>query len=338
MRVSACARGILAGIVVGLLFVWAGDAAAEGYGPFPVRNFQPLQMLFLGMPGDRAAVLKKGALDVRVELADTATVFDDRILPTTATMKFEQLRSGLFLRYGLTEKLEVAVEVPAVYRYRGILEGAITGVERATTGLAPARKSLENRGYVYNVSRNGNVMFSGSNNTLGLGDTTFIGKYQLLTEDHGWTPTLSLRVAAKAPTGDSAQFFGSGHPDFGVGVAVEKAVATNWLLYGNFNVVQPTGTVSNLSLQTVLTGIGAVEYLWSPALSFVAQFDYYSSAYHGTGSPVLDRGVTEAAFGFNYELRRNLLWQVYGIENLDILRGSAADFTLSTVVTYRFGN
>jgi hypothetical protein len=32
------------------------------------------------------------------------------------------------------------------------------------------------------------------------------------------------------------------------------------------------------------------------------------------------------------------LWQVYGVENLDFIRGSAADFTLSTVLTYRFGS
>ena len=39
---------------------------AEGFGPFPVRNFQPIQQLVLNMPGDRAAVLKQGVLDVRV--------------------------------------------------------------------------------------------------------------------------------------------------------------------------------------------------------------------------------------------------------------------------------
>jgi hypothetical protein len=28
---------------------------------------------------------------------------------------------------------------------------------------------------------------------------------------------------------------------------------------------------------------------------------------------------------------------VYGVENLDFITGSAADFTISTVLTYRFG-
>ncbi len=34
---------------------------AEGFGPFPVRNFHPIQQLVLNMPGDRAAVVEAGS-------------------------------------------------------------------------------------------------------------------------------------------------------------------------------------------------------------------------------------------------------------------------------------
>jgi hypothetical protein len=53
---------------------------------------------------------------------------------------------------------------------------------------------------------------------------------------------------------------------------------------------------------------------------------------------VLNKGVTEVAAGFSYRFTWNLLWQVYGIENLDFIRGSAADFTAATLVTFRFGS
>lgn len=49
--------------LVWLLTVCVGlplTVGAEGFGPFPVRNFQALDQLVLAMPGDRAAVLKKG--------------------------------------------------------------------------------------------------------------------------------------------------------------------------------------------------------------------------------------------------------------------------------------
>lgn len=108
------------------------------------------------------------------------------------------------------------------------------------------------------------------------------------------------------------------------------------MVYGNVNGIFPTGKVGGLSLKPAMSGLAAVEYLWTRDFSLVAQFDFYTSPFHGTGSPILDRGVTEMAAGFNYRLRSHMLWQVYGVESLDFITGSAADFTLATVVTYRF--
>lgn len=327
---------VLAAWLISPVTVWGEEAEWEGSGPFPVRNFQPIQLLFLGMPGDRAAVVKKGTLDLRVEMADTSSVFDDGTARANVQMKFETVRSGLYLRYGVTDRLEVALEVPAYYRYQGIMGGAITAVERATTGLAPARKSLNAINYIFNVRQDGRTLFNGGDGQMGVGDTTLFAKYQVLTESQD-RPAVSLRMALKLPSGDTTRVFGSGHPDVGIGVALEKRIAARWILYGNFNGIFPTGPVAGLAVQPAMSAIAAAEYLWSQNVSFVAHLDHYSSPFHNTGTQVLDEGVTEAAFGFNYHLRHNLLWQVYAVENLDFPRGAGADFTLSTVMTYRFG-
>jgi hypothetical protein len=250
-------------------------------------------------------------------------------------MSFETLRSGLFFRYGLTDKLEVGMEIPALYRSQGFLAGVIKTTERATTGEAPARKTLANSGFIYDFKKNGQTLFSGQKGDAGLGDITLSGKYRLLAEDDRH-PTVSARVALKVPSGDSGRFFGSGHADLGIGLAVEKTFFERWVAYANANGIFPTGQVAGFSLQPAMSGLAAVEYLWTKDFSLVAQFDYYSSPFRNTGSPILDRGVTEVAAGFNYRLREHLLWQVYGVENLDFITDSAADFTLATVVTYRF--
>lgn len=308
---------------------------AEGFGPFPVRNFQPIQQLVLSMPGDRAAVMKKGVLDVRLELAEAASIFRDEVPQASVTMKFETLRSGVFLRYGATERWEVSVEVPVLYRSRGFMDGPIKAVERATTGLSPARNALGNSPYAFNISRGGQTIASGREGAVGLGDSTVMSKYQLVSESESM-PALSVRTALKLPTGDEGQFFGSGSPDVGIGLAAEKGFDGRWVVYGNLNGVVPTGHIAGMPLQPTVSGLVAVEYLWSENLSFTAQFDYYSTPFHGSGTRVLDKGVTESAVGFSYRLTQHLLWQAYGIENLDFITGSAADFTLSTLLTYRF--
>lgn len=326
-------------ILVLVVTVWGlpreAPAEVDGFGPFPVRNFQPIQLMVLGMFGDRATVLPKRRLDIRVEMAETSSIFREDEQRVSTTMKFDTLRSAVFLRYGVTDRLEVGMEVPALYRYRGILEGAITATERATTGLAPGRDRLMNTGFAFNMTRDGRPLFSGGENVLGLGDITLIGKYQLQARSED-RPAVALRVALKVPSGDEGRFFGSGHTDVGAGLALEQAVGARWILYGNLNGIFPTGNVAGLSLTPAVSAIAAVEYLWSPTLSLVAQLDYYSSPFRKTGTKILDKGVTEAAFGFSYKIRKQILWQVYGVENLDFIRDSAADFTLSTVITYRF--
>src|SRR5688572_10110719 len=91
---STC-RALVAGLI-GIACLHPSSASAEGFGPFPVRNFNPLQQLVLNMPGDRAAVLEPGALDVRLELAETAAIYSEAPPGATASVKFETLRNGLF--------------------------------------------------------------------------------------------------------------------------------------------------------------------------------------------------------------------------------------------------
>jgi len=307
----------------------------EGFGPFPVRNFHPIQQLVLNMPGDRAAVLKQGVLDFRLELAETASIYRDNSPQAVTTMKFETLRSGLFLRYGVAERWELSVEVPVLYRSLGFLDGPIETVERATTGVSPARNALGQSGYVFNISRGGRTIASGREGVVGLGDSTVMSKYQLLSET-SVMPTVSIRTALKLPTGNEGQFYGSGSPDFGFGLAAEKGFGGRWVVYVNINGVAPTGRIAGLSLHPTISSIIAVEYLWSENLSFTAQFDYYSTPFRGVGTRVLDKGVTESVAGFSYRLTQHFLWQGYAVENLDFITGSAADVTISTLLTYRF--
>jgi Protein of unknown function (DUF3187) len=327
-------RFVLAAFLVFLSFS-PSLVLADGFGPFPVRNFQPIHQLVLSMPGDRAAVLKQGVLDFRVELAETSSIFNDRGSGASATMKFETLRSGVFLRYGVAERWELSVEVPVLYRSRGFMEGAIEAVERATTGEAPARKGLDEVDYVFNISRGGRTIASGREGVVGLGDSTVMSKYQLLLETASM-PAVSVRTALKLPTGNEGQFYGSGSPDMGFGLAAEKGFAGRWVIYGNLNGVLPTGRIAGLALHPTVSGLIALEYLWSENFSLTAQFDYYSTPFRGVGTQVLDKGVTESVAGFSYRLTQHLLWQGYAVENLDFITGSAADVTISTLLTYRF--
>lgn len=78
---------------------------------------------------------------------------------------------------------------------------------------------------------------------------------------------MSLRVAVKAPSGDASRAFGSGHPDAGVGLALEKTFLSRWVTYVNVNGVFPGGSVGGFHPQPILSAMTAVEYLWSERAS-----------------------------------------------------------------------
>jgi hypothetical protein len=121
-----------------------------------------------------------------------------------------------------------------------------------------------------------------------------------------------------------------------LGLALEKALGSRWVLHGNLNGVLPTGRIAGFSLYPTIMGIAAAEYLWSDNLSWTLQFDYYTTPFRHTGLEIFDKGVTELVAGFGYRFVEPWLWQVYAIENVDFITGGAADFTLSTLFTYRF--
>ena len=157
----------------------------------------------LAMPGERAAVLRKGDFDIRLEAANTATIARDREEQADVTMKFETVRAGLFLRYGLTERLEVGrrSRPPSV---QGLWKVRFSGWNEARPGVSPPRKALRDTGYAFNVSNGGRTMFQG----FGKCHRQAISHSMVSTsccKETGTQPALSIRVAVKAPTGDTGQ-------------------------------------------------------------------------------------------------------------------------------------
>lgn len=332
-----------------LLFFWAlwimgpdrlalADLSVDGSGPFPTRNYNPVQLLFLSLPAERATTVPRGSYEISLEVAESNTILIESASRIDATLKFETFRSALHLKYGFTHRLEIGLEIPYYYRNSGFMDPFIISVENDFGTLNPDRIQFTDGSFGgYEITRDGKVILSGGDHQTGFGDVSLSGKYLVLHEGPG-QPAISLRVALKFPTGNFDRAFGSGKPDFGLGLVFQKSIVRRWLFYLNQSVVVPGGDFgsSNLTLRANYSAAFAVEFLWTASFSLVGQFDYYTSPFHGTGARVLDNGVTEAAFGFNYRFNPHLLFQLYEIENFAQPAGAAADFTLGTNIAVQF--
>ncbi|TRZ99678.1 MAG: DUF3187 family protein [Nitrospiraceae bacterium] len=327
----------LSALLVVLLGLPVGADAAElyvGQGLVPVRNFQPLQGLSLQMPVDGAMPLKSGEISLRANVAETSTILRETTATGTALLKFGQLRSGFDIRFGTAmEDVEGGLEFASLYRHSSGLDGLVTAVESLVGRPAPLRQQLKKQGYAYSLG-GGNTTLNPSNDAFGLTDIVAHVKTLLVAEGK-YTPATSLRVALKVPVGDRTRAFGTGIADLGVGLSLQKTAWNRVGLYVNLNEMLPTGHYLGLALRGYFTAVTGVEFMATPKFSITGQFDYYQSPFGNTGLKLLDHGVTEAVLAFGYRFTPNLLWQIYGVENLDFIRDSAADFTLGTALTYR---
>jgi hypothetical protein len=321
-----------------VLFLPAATAAQinERFGPqglAPARNFQPIQGLSLQMSGESAIPLKKGDITFRVHEAETSTVLKDVRPGVAASLKLNQLHSDLEIRYGLSQAAELGVELTSLYNHSGALDGLINTIELIGAGkLAGARQQLKNSGFVFVVTRDGRSVLEGKNGEAGLADLVLRSKIQLVTESR-WLPAIAFRPAVKIPLGDSSRAFSTGHVDFGVGLAAQKTFKGRLVVYLNLNEVFPTGHYLGYDLKPYFIGVGGVEIRFTPRFSVMSHLTHAQSPYHGTGTDILDQGITEITVALGYRFTPNLLGQIYGVENL--LQGSAADFTLALAVTYR---
>ena len=325
-------------LVIMLLGSALGADAAElysGQGLVPVRNFQPLQGLSLQMPVDSAMPLKRGELSLRANFAETSTILrESTAAGATGILKFGQLRSALDIRFGTAmEDVEVGLEFASLYRHSSGLDGLATAVESLVGRPAPIRQQLKHQGYAYSLGAS-NTAINPPNDAFGLTDIVAHVKTLMVAEGK-YAPATSLRVALKVPVGDQTRAFGTGVADLGVGLSLQKTVWNRVGLYVNLNEVLPTGHYLGLALRGYFTSVTGVEFMATPKFSITGQFDYYQSPFGNTGLKLLDNGVTEAVLAFGYRFTPNLLWQIYGVENLDFTRDSAADLTIGTALTYR---
>ncbi len=325
----------LASLVVLLAASVAGAQTDEfaGQGPLPVRNFQPIQLIFLNLPFERARTLPAGGFAVSLESAET------NVIATTnngidATLKFEMNRTVVGGRFGLLPGLEVGLDVPVLSRFGGFLDPFIDGVEHLF-GTFNGERDLypDNTFGAFTVDDGDTVLFHGRAQSLELGDIWASAKYEVWQRP-GW-PLVSLRGAIKAPTGRAGGVFGSGKPDFGMGLAAEHRLLDWLFLYSNLAVTYPVGpiTAGDLTLNPFVTeGFGG-EARIANHWSVVLQQETYTSPFHGTGAQLMEGTVVELATGINFAWDP-ILFQIGAIDNLSKV-AAAADFTLLLRLTYR---
>ncbi len=193
-------------VVPPLLALVAREAQSAPAGDllFPVDNQAALARAFALPSLGQAGVLDAGLQQWRASLDWTNEFVLDQTDDASVLEDGETQRYALNWRRGLGHDLEVSAELPLLITGGGILDGVIENWHNLFGLPDGGRDAAPHHQYHYQYIRNGQTLLDVDSATVGVGDVTLGGGWQL-------RPGLALRAMAKLPTGDAGRLLG-GNP------------------------------------------------------------------------------------------------------------------------------
>lgn len=322
-------------LTVLMLHCLTGTVSARdypGFGPIAVRTQNPIYLQVLGLTPGRAEVVPEGTIEARIDSAYSNLYESGQSLRAIEELDMEFWRLVPQVRYGITDDLEVGIEVPLVHFNGGFLDSFIQRFHR-TFGLPNGgREFVPNGRFSYRFDADGATRLNFSPADLGLGDIVLHLKHQLVGEDHKW-PAVAIFADIKLPTGKSDRGFGSGTPDFGFGTALEASYKR---LHGYFNAgyfaIGGNDLIGNYMHSEMFSFMLAGEVVLLPELSIIAQLNSSTPLLMRGGFDEWDGVPLDLVVGFRGEEQKllggqNFIWQLGFSEDVTT-KGPSVDFTV----------
>lgn len=302
--------------------------------PFRTNNRSPLLQIF-GLPAETSSVLVPsghwhGSLTQDIASSySTGNTATDQIL-----LDGELYRWTLAVRYGITDSLELGLELPFILQGGGFLDGFIIdwhtfwGLPQGGRDTAPKNRLN------YRYTQNGVEQLAMSHASGGIGDISLLAGYRLHEQrtdaDHD---TLAIRAQLKLPTGNSSALLGSGSVDIALFLVGSMNRRTEWGTLGMFGsaggIATSDGDILKQHRQN-LAGFGSAGAGWAPAdwINFKLQCNLNTPLYASSSLPELGRTAVLLTMGGTLKLPGNYLLDIGVGEDLAVATAPDVSFHL----------
>ena len=325
----------LAVLLLALTGCFSADPAQVVRGPLPTRNQHPVSLTFLHMRPRKAATQPKGKVGVALDAA-YSSIFEVSQEPgERVAFDGETLRAAARFRYGVSNAVDVEVELAALYTTSGFLDSFIDEFHNAT-GLPDAgRLSSDRNQYEMRLRRNGQEIYNLEEDRVGFADLPIVVTGSLRKEDENG-PGLALRGGIELPTGSEGRGYGNGEIDYGVGFLFERSV-TRWTFTAAADVVfpgQPDGwEEAGVDVRELYSLQAGVELRATDRLSWLAQVFWTSPITRDFDSEEFSREILDLALGFAVDTGGP---RVYGGFQEDLVAATGPDFGVFLGVSWGF--
>ncbi len=204
--------GMRLALAVCLLSSCLGPVAVAGENLFPVRSHNPFLQIY-GLPLFQGAELQprgKSSWQLTLDIANHADASERD--EESIILDGESYFLTLSWRHGVTDWLELGVDVPLTAHQEGVLDNVIEGWHDLFGMTNSKREGPSNRLH-FRYERPGMPAFDLQNGVAGLGDARVHAGVPLRLKSLGVDDALTLRAGVKLPTGDADDLLGSGATD-----------------------------------------------------------------------------------------------------------------------------
>ena len=270
--------------------------------PFHVRNLSPVAILHGIAIAESPRVLPRGKNSVRLSFDIANNASSSNNTDEVILLDGETYLSGLGIRYGLTEKIQLGFDLSYINHSGGFLDSFISDWHDFFGLPNGDRDRLPNDQLNYTYKRDNLEFFNVSRSTGGWGDLSTSMIYEFATRKDS---SQALKLSVKIPTGDAEKLTGSGAWDASLAImtlhdfqsslghfSVWSGLAGNYL--GQSDILNETLEDWAIS---AWVGMG-----WNPGERFALklQFDSHSALYDseltelGDPSLIMSMGGTVA--------------------------------------------
>lgn len=256
--------------------------------PFRTTNQSPLAMVQPLPAQSSAAIIPKGrlfsalTLDLASDYSRSSTAGEGILLDG------ESYRWTLSTRYGLTDAVEVGIELPFVIYGGGFLDSFIIGWHDAFGLPQGGRKAAVKNRLRFSYVKSGKQVLLLDSSAAGLGDLVLTAGMKLYDERSiSAYNAVALRSTLKLPSGDSSDLLGSG----AAGGSISLCGSANRFtdkgtlgLFGSFGgMVSERGRVLH-DQQNPMAAFATLGAGWGPAswISFKVQINANTPLYNGS--------------------------------------------------------
>jgi hypothetical protein len=304
---------------IGLSLLGAPSAWADKQlnTPFLTSNMNPLVQVY-GLPASRDAIIAdKGQWQTGLQFEAANTFSSGDNSSEDIFLDGESYRSSLFVNYGLTEKLEVGIELQYISQDGGQLDSLIEDWHSLWNLPNGNRDHYDQDQLQYSYAINGQQLLDLDNAVNGFGDTTLMLAYQFLASDDTYW---SLRGGVKLPSGDADKLSGSDSTDIYLGLhGSTLGLFGNPALFSHGSVgvlwMSDGEVLEQVRNDWVSYGSGAIGWMASERISLKAQIDFHS-AFYDSGLEEIGEFSAQLVFGGSIRASNNTVVDISMSEDI----------------------